>query len=115
MSEDKHPLLVLITAPDLAAGRSLAKALLARRIAACVNIVPGLVSLYNWENELHEDQEVLLMVKTRDGLLESDLIPLVQELHPYDLPEIIGLPITKGSPSYLDWIIRSTSGRQEGV
>lgn len=115
MSEDNQLLLVLITAPDLTTGRILAKAMLSRKIAACVNIIPGVVSLYEWEDDQQEDEEVLLLVKTRDELLEKDLIPLVHELHPYDLPEIIGLPITKGSQSYLDWLLRGTSGEQESA
>ena len=113
MTEGNQLLLVLITAPDLPTGRTLAKALLSGKIAACVNIIPGLASLYEWEGDLQEDDEVLLLVKTREELLTSDLIPLVHELHPYDLPEIIGLPITMGSQPYLDWLLRGTSGKQD--
>ena len=72
-----------------------------------MNIVPGLVSLCEWE-----EKEVLLLEKIGDELLQNDLILLVYELHPFDLPKIIGLPITKGSQSYLDWILRGTSGKQ---
>jgi periplasmic divalent cation tolerance protein len=108
---EKGPLvLVLITAPDLAIAKKIAKALVAGKIAACVNIVPGLISIYTWEGEQEEDQELLLMVKTREELLEEQLIPLVQDLHPYDLPEIISLPIKGGSQSYLDWMREETSG-----
>ena len=108
---EKDPLvMVLITAPDLAIAKKIARALVAGKIAACVNIVPGLISVYTWEGEQEEDQELLLMVKTREGLLEEKLIPLVQDLHPYDLPEIISLPINGGSRSYLNWIQKETSG-----
>lgn len=103
-------LLVLTTAPDLKTARDLAKALVTRKIAACVNISPGLVSVYSWEEALQEDEEVLLLIKTRGGLLESQLIPLIHELHPYDLPEIIALPILAGEKNYLDWVLKGTSG-----
>jgi periplasmic divalent cation tolerance protein len=100
--------LVLITAPDLETARRLAQALVTSKIAACVNISPGLISIYHWEGALQEDQEVLLLVKTRESLVESQLIPLVHELHPYDLPEIITLPIQGGSQDYLSWIRKET-------
>jgi periplasmic divalent cation tolerance protein len=102
--------LVLVTAPDLETARILAKALVTSKIAACVNISPGLVSIYSWEDELQEDQEVLLLVKTRQNLIKNQLIPLVHELHPYDLPEIIALPIQGGSQAYLQWICDETGG-----
>jgi len=107
---EKDPLsLVLITAPDQEVARELARELVAKKIAACVNILPGVLSIYFWEQALQEDQEVLLLVKTRQGLLEEELIPLIHELHPYDLPEIISLPIGGGSSSYLKWIREETS------
>ena len=107
----KDPLLlVVITAPDLETARSMARELVNRKIAACVNISPGLISIYNWEDALQEAQEILLLVKTRQELLDSRLIPLIHELHPYDLPEIIALPIQGGSQEYLDWIRQETGG-----
>lgn len=109
--DPQNPLqLVLITAPDLETARRLAQALVRSKIAACVNISPGLVSIYHWEGALQEDQEVLLIVKTREAHVESRLIPLVHELHPYDLPEIISIPIQGGSQDYLDWIREETEG-----
>lgn len=110
MNSNEVFLLVLITAPDLETARKLAQALVARKIAACVNISPGLTSIYSWKGALEEDQEVLMMVKTRKELLESLLIPLVREIHPYELPEIIALPIVGGSQAYLDWIREETTG-----
>ena len=110
MSESGEFLVVLITAPDLSTAQDLGKTLVEEKIAACVNLVPGLVSIYSWEGAIQEDQEVLLVVKTRSELLESQLIPLVQKHHPYDLPEIIGLPIAAGSQAYLDWIRDETGG-----
>ena len=110
MDQNDRLLLVLITAPDLEVAQRLAKALVTKKIAACVNISPGLLSVYSWEEKLQEDEEVLLMVKTREELLEDHLLPLIQDLHPYDLPEIISLPIIGGSQSYLNWIREETFG-----
>ena len=110
MVDNDSIVLVMITAPDLDTARKLAGALVARKVAACVNISPGLISIYSWKGEVEEDQEVLLIVKTREGLLQDHLIPLVHDLHPYDLPEIISLPITSGSQGYLQWIREETPG-----
>ena len=110
MDEKDHLLLVLITAPDLEIAQKLARALVTNQIAACVNIVPSLLSIYSWEEKVQEDQEVLLLVKTREELLEDHLLPLIHDLHPYDLPEIISLPIVGGSKSYLNWIREETNG-----
>ena len=109
MDKKDSLLIVLITAPDLDTAQALARSLLSKGIAACVNISPGLLSLYRWEGELQEDQEVLLLIKTRESLLESQLIPLVEKLHPYELPEIIALPIVRGSGPYLEWLREETS------
>ena len=109
--ETKDPLiLVLVTAPDLGTAQSMARALVSRKIAACVNLSPGLVSVYTWEGELQEEEEVLMMIKTRKEMLQDQLIPLIQKLHPYDLPEIIALPVVAGSQAYLDWIRDETRG-----
>jgi len=97
-------IVVLITAPDLQIGRQIASLLLESKLAACVNIVPAIHSLYTWEGSIHDDQEALLIVKTRADLLTDHLIPAVQAIHPYDLPEIIALPIVAGSLPYLNWI-----------
>jgi periplasmic divalent cation tolerance protein len=110
MIEKDALLLVLITAPDLETAKNIANSLVAQKIAACVNISPGLLSIYSWKGEQEEDQEVLLLVKTRARLLEDQLIPLVHDLHPYDLPEIISLPIVGGSQAYLNWIREETQG-----
>ena len=108
MKTEDQPALVLSTAPDQETARKIADALLSRRLAACVNILPGLVSLYRWEGEVQKDQEVQLLIKTRTSLLKDDLIPLIKELHPYQVPELISLPIVGGSEDYLDWIREET-------
>ena len=81
----------------------LAFALVERRLAACVNVVPGVVSHYRWRGELQRDQERLLVIKTRAERLPA-LGEALRELHPYELPELIALEITAGSEAYLSWL-----------
>lgn len=94
---------VMVTAPDVEVGRSLARDLVDARLAACVNVVPGLHSVYRHEGALHEDPEVLLLVKTCAGRA-GDLEGFLAERHPYDLPELVRIPVTGGSHAYLDWV-----------
>ncbi len=101
-------IIVLITVPSEAVGRQLADALLEEKLAACVNIIPAVHSLYTWKGEIQNDQEVLLMVKSREDLFEDHLVPAVKALHPYEVPEIIALPIIMGSKSYLNWVGEET-------
>jgi len=81
----------------------LAQELVSRRLAACVNVVPGVRSFYWWDNRVQEDNEVLLIIKTRVELL-SQLEAVLKELHSYEVPEFVVLPIVEGSSAYLDWI-----------
>lgn len=106
---DSEAIVVFITVPSAEAGKTIAKALLENRTAACVNILGPIQSHYWWENEIQEDEEFLLIVKTQAALFESRLIPQVKAVHPYEVPEIIALPITSGSESYLKWIKESTA------
>ena len=103
----KH-IVVLITVPSKEIAEKIAKALLDQNLAACVNIVAPTRSLYTWENKIFDDEELLLIVKSRAELFENQLVPAVQAIHPYEVPEIIALPILMGSKSYLDWIDGST-------
>lgn len=105
--QDKK-ILVLITAPSLEVGEQIAQRLIERRLAACVNILPAVQSVYRWEGEVQRETEHLLLVKTRLGLFEDHLIPAVLEIHPYKIPEIIAIPLTSGLPSYLEWINQET-------
>lgn len=102
-------LVVFVTAPSVEVGQQIANAVLEQKLAACVNIVPGISSIFFWQGQPEQDQEVLLIIKTRADLFEAKLAPLVQQVHPYDVPEIIALPIVMGSKSYLDWIDESTA------
>jgi len=94
---------VLVTAPDLAAAARLGRSLVEEGLAACVNLVPGVRSIYRWQDEIHDDPEVLLIVKTRASLVET-LASRVRALHPYELPEVLALPVAGGSEPYLAWV-----------
>lgn len=105
-------IVVMSTVPDITTGRKIARRILEERLAACVNISGTLESLYWWEGKIQQDQEHLLVIKTRAELFPR-LKEAVQGLHPYEVPEIIALPIEQGSSSYLKWI-ESETQRENG-
>lgn len=104
-------IVVLITAGDQAEARSMASALVQEKLAACVNIVPGVESIYYWEGNICSDEEFLLVVKTRKALFPQ-LEERVREMHTYDVPEIIALPIEEGSQDYFNWLAKSTGEKR---
>ena len=106
MSKKAKALLVLCTCPNQAVAEEIATLLLERRLAACVNRVPGVESMYRWEGKIERDQEQLLLIKTTPDVY-SELERLVLETHPYDVPEVIAVPVDEGSERYLDWIAGS--------
>ncbi|CAG0896644.1 unnamed protein product [Cyprideis torosa] len=93
-----------ITVPNEAVAKKLAHDLVKGKYAACVNIIPKITSVYEWEDKIEEDSELLLMIKTRTTRID-DLIAFVTKNHPYEVPEVISLPIVKGNKPYLDWIL----------
>ena len=97
----------LCTCPDADTARRLAGALVGERLAACVNLLPGVRSVYRWQGEVHEDQEVLLVVKTTRARLDA-LTERIRPLHPYELPEVVAVDIAGGLPAYLAWIAEET-------
>ena len=99
---------VLLTAPDPAVAEGLARSLVEERLAACVNVVPGVRSFYRWEGRVETAGELLLVVKTRADRAAA-LAARVRELHPYELPEVLELPAVGGSPAYLDWLRKESS------
>ncbi|WJW75285.1 divalent-cation tolerance protein CutA [Thiohalobacter sp. IOR34] len=99
---DSHQI-AFCTVPDRETAERIAMALVERRLAACVNILPGLSSVYRWQGAVQHDEELLLLIKTRGGLA-SRLQAAIRELHPYELPEIVAVPIVAGLPDYLHWI-----------
>jgi len=99
-------IVVYVTAPENEAA-ALSKTLVEERLVACVNIVPGLRSIYWWQGKIEDEPEVLCIMKTRSNLFES-LRDRVRELHSYEVEEIIALPILAGNLPYLDWIKENT-------
>ena len=100
-------LLVLCTCPDEASAAAIATALVEERLAACVSRLGTLKSLYRWQARVESADEILLQIKTRSGLFE-ELEAEIRRLHPYDTPEIIGIPVLVGAGDYLDWIRSAT-------
>ena len=99
--------IVFCTIDSADAARDLARKLVRERLAACVNIIGNVTSVYKWEDRIEEDAELLLVIKTRDSRLQ-DLMDRVAELHPYDVPEILCWRVEKGSRAYLDWVLAET-------
>lgn len=99
--------LVLSTCPDSDIAAAIGERLVAEQLAACVSIVPGLTSIYRWEGEIQRDAEVLLLIKTTAERFDP-LTTTLRQLHPYDVPEIIALPICDGLPDYLSWLTKCT-------
>lgn len=102
-------LVVLVTAPSADKAAELARALVEERLAACGNVVPGLRSIYRWEGRVQEDAEALLLLKTTRARFEA-LRERVLALHPYQVPEVLALPVEAGSAAYLAWIAGATAG-----
>lgn len=98
---------VHVTAPSREQASEMARALVDERLAACVNIVDGVVSVYRWEGKICDEAEVLCLIKTRPDLLPA-LIERIQALHPYEVPEILSFEVSDGSALYLDWLVAST-------
>ena len=96
-------LVVFCTCPDEASAARIAHALVEERLAACVNRVPGLRSTYRWKDAVHEDSEVLLVIKTGEDRFEA-LRERVVALHPHELPELIAVKVAAGLAPYLRWI-----------
>jgi periplasmic divalent cation tolerance protein len=94
---------VLCTCPSEEVAEAVAQALIAEDHAACVNVVPGITSIYQWRNEIHRDSEVLMVIKTTEKRYPA-MEKRIEEIHPYDVPEIIAMPISGGLPSYLNWV-----------
>jgi len=99
--------IVLTTAGTQQEAKKIAQALVERRLAACVNIVPQIESVYRWQEKVESATEWLLVIKTRAGAFER-VCAAIQELHSYDLPECVMLEIADGSRKYLDWIAENT-------
>ena len=105
---DSDYCVVFNTCPDAGSAEKIARALVERKLAACVNILPGLHSIYTWKGASETATEHLLIIKTLSAVYPS-LEQAILELHPYELPEIIAVPIAAGLPAYLAWINQTTA------
>ena len=94
---------VLMTAPDRATAEALATSLVGERLAACANLLPGVTSLFWWEGRVQRADEVLVIMKTSADRVRA-LITRAAELHPYDVPELLSLPVDAGLAAYLAWV-----------
>ncbi len=102
-------LVIVCTAPaDGEVAVTLARGLVEQRLAACVNMIPGVRSIYRWKDKLEDDRETLLVIKTEPGRY-ADVEAWLRAHHPYEEPEILALPVVAGSPSYLAWLSAQTA------
>ena len=106
--EDGDTLLVLTNLPDRDAAARLAKRLIESRLAACVNILNGCTSVYRWKGEVERAEEVPVLIKTRAARYD-ELEAAIRELHPYEIPEIIAVPVVRGLADYLEWVAEETA------
>ena len=106
MNDTDNLLMVYCTCPDREAALDMANSIIDEKLAACVNIVPGLTSIYRWQGQRQQGSEELLLIKTTAGVY-SALEKHITNKHPYELPEIIAVPIKAGLPAYLDWVRES--------
>ncbi len=100
-------IIVLITAKEEGEAARIAEELVDSRLAACVNVVKGIRSIYSWKGKREDETEVLMVVKTRRDLFDG-LKKRIKELHSYSIPEIIALPVIEGSEEYLEWLREET-------
>ena len=108
MTDTTEARLVYITTDGVEKAQAIGASLIQARLAACVNIIDGMRSMYRWQGEVAEAQETVLIAKTREALV-APLTDLVRELHSYDCPCVVALPVTGGNPEFLDWIAAETA------
>ena len=101
-------IVVFVTAASEEEASRIGRAVVEAGLAACANVLPGIRSIFRWEGKISEEQESLMLLKTRANLFE-ELVSAIKKLHSYKVPEIIGLPIEKGSADYLKWIREVTA------
>ena len=99
--------LVVTTCPDERTGEAIVRALVEERLAACGNIITGARSIYWWQGRVETEAECLVLLKTRAPLLDQ-VAHRLDELHPYDVPELLALRVDRGATAYLDWVVEET-------
>jgi len=107
MSLAPQALLVLTNVPNEEVAEQLARSIIDRRLAACINILPAMRSIYRWEGVVEEAHEVAMQIKTTTAHYDK-LEAFIKAAHPYAVPEIIAIPIVDGLPAYFDWIKQET-------
>jgi periplasmic divalent cation tolerance protein len=108
MANEDRPVLIYTTFPGLDDAKRVGEALVTARLAACVNMFPGMISIFAWKGAREEAGEVAMIVKTRSGLVEAVLAE-IKRLHPYELPALLVLPTEGGSAEYCGWILSETA------
>lgn len=111
MPDPKVEIVVLVTTSSEEEAARIGRALVEAKLAACANVLPRVRSIFSWEGKVSEEQESLMVLKSRADLFE-ELAATIKTLHSYRVPEIIALPITRGSPDYLAWIRDVTRKRK---
>jgi len=101
---------VLTNLPDRGQALALARGLVEQRLAACVNVLGEITSVYRWQGKIATESEVTVLIKTR-GALYDQVEAAIRAAHPYELPEVIALPVARGLPQYLQWVAAETGGK----
>lgn len=101
-------IIVITNLPDREAAMKLAQALVEKRLAACVNVLAACTSVYRWKEAIETAQEVPLLIKTRNALY-PEVEAAIRQAHPYELPEIVAVPVVHGLPGYLEWVAAETT------
>lgn len=101
-------MIVFTNLPDRASALELARSLVDKRLAACVNVLGETSSVYRWKGKVANETEVAVLIKTRGAVYEQ-LTAAIKALHPYELPEIVAVPVADGLPAYLEWVTAETS------
>ena len=104
----ENQIVILCTVPDRGSGEQIAQGLVSERLAACVNLLPGVVSIYRWDGKVEKANECLLIIKTVSARFEA-VRERIKAMHSYELPEIIAVPITDGDSNYLKWLSESST------
>lgn len=102
-----EPVIILCTVPNEESARQIAQTLVEEHLAACVSIVPGLRSIYRWQGHICDDPELLLLIKTRQERF-ARILRRLQEIHPYEVPEVQALAVSESAPSFREWLLGAT-------
>jgi len=103
VSKNRVPVLATTTTAELEDATNIARRLVETKLAACVQIIEPITSVYRWQVKIEEEGEILLLIKSKQDLI-SRIAELLEQIHPYDVPELIATPIVEGSASYLSWL-----------